>query len=148
MTRFIPMAVLILVLTACQGNEHAGSDWGDELTYQKETYAFTTGHTVDFVHKVYEDEGRIAICGFLSADAGVIDTVLVEQWFAQAKLQAVTWHGSVTQISNGSFLKVQEPGSSAYDGEAVCVRSPVNWTADMKGAKLVVDGPNRVKARF
>ncbi len=71
----------LLVISACQTPavwEYIGIERASRQTYYSSPYSFTDGIRVQLIFKLYQDEERVAVCGLLSADLGLLDTTLIE----------------------------------------------------------------------
>jgi hypothetical protein len=151
--RMVPYigALGLFTLSACQSTavwEHIGMERASRQTYFSSPYDFTSGARVQLIFRLYTDEGRVAVCGLLSGDLGLVDTTLTEAWFAQSTLMAKSPDGEAKGLVSGAFLKLHKPSADIYDADAHCVRTAVPWDPVYDSALVWAKGPRRVVVRF
>ena len=149
MSRVLLLSALLLALSACGGLEHIGTEQGDRRTYREFSYNFTSGETV-MVYRVFESEGRLGICAYLTrrSDASAFGKELTKKWFGQAKLSVMTQDRESTPFGYGDFMMVRDTSGSVFNAEATCVRSETPWNEAYNRAIVFAEGPRRVVGRF
>lgn len=112
----------------------------DFANYRRETFRWTIlrgsdrhdGEHEVFV-KVFERDGRLALCGYLLVRGGL--SLMAHDWLQEARLELGGYRFRTR------FINAQQPGFSPGDASAGCIITQLAFDPDLRGAPISFSGP-------
>ena len=103
--------------------------------YRAVTLNFSSGQQVVVRYRIFNEQGKAALCGYLTGDGSFMDKDVTELWFQEASLLIAG-----QEFGKSDFLKHQWAGAGAPAPTANCVQSALEWNTTLTTAPVTFRG--------
>ncbi|MEM8740758.1 MAG: hypothetical protein AAGE13_04605 [Pseudomonadota bacterium] len=127
MKSIFALGLFVLALSGCVSPGDAISPREVTRDFEFDSIRWNSGEVVYFAHHVFEDGGKVAVCGSWAESSGAVDALN----FELVRSMAVDMAGRRLVHSVVFFRKVATP-EDLFGSSASCVRTDVDWTPEME----------------